>query len=246
MTLESEALLRLPMQQIPVFWDGSKFVPLTITDGKIDVNMTNEAIDARVVSIRGTATEVNEVGLTDDTKDFDADLLNDKIIVVKHDGVNYYRKITDTADSDLSFAALIPEEAEVPAVPAKATLGAAPGGIIDIECVEGGIAGNDYSVQVVAGSGESSSLDASFADDLLTITSATDSNGDPVAVMAGSIGALLTGIPAIAALFEASEQFTAGEIAVMAESVAFSGGIDTVPAVPAVVADVGDEYEIII
>lgn len=100
-------------------------------------------------------------------------------------------------------------------------------------------------MQVVDGEGESQDMTVAFADNLLLITSATNSEGVVQPIAAGGLVTLINTDEVVSELFLASQDFTAGNIAAMETAISFAGGEDVVPVVPAVVAAVGDEYEII-
>ena len=232
---DMQTLLRMPMHNIPLRWN-----PVTEA---YEPYSAQDTVETR--AIKGFVTTQAPGGLTDDTKDFEDDLLNGKIIKVRHGSKDYFREISDTAGGTLTFDPLVPEVTEVPAVESSAVIGASPDGIATIRCKTAGVAGDDYSVEVIAGTGESQSLGVSLTDDLLTITSPTGVTGDPTAILAGNLEALFAGVPAVDAVFSVDDDFEAGEIALTEEPIAFSGGSDTVAAIPAVIADEGDAYEVL-
>lgn len=226
---EDQTLLRLPDQRMTLHWNGTSFEVRTGING---------AADARVADILGVVTDVNASGLTDTTKDFEAALLVGGIIRVRHGDVDYFRAITASSGHDIALPALV---AAVPAVAAFAVLGAAPSGIATIRCKTAGVAGNAYTVRIVNGTGENQALAVALAASVLTITSATDAEGDPVAVAAGDLEALFAGVPAVDAVFSVDNDITAGTIAPTAQPVQFTSGA---AAIPAVTAAVGDEYAV--
>lgn len=232
---ERQTELRMPMHNIPLRWN-----PVTEV---YEPYSAQDAVETR--AIKGIVTTQAPGGLTDDTKDFEDDLLNGKIIKVHHSGKDYFREISDTAGGTLSFNPLVPEVPEEPAVESSAVIGASPGGIATIRCKTAGVAGDAYSVEVIAGTGESQSLDVALVEDLLTITSPTGVTGDPTAVLAGNLEALFAGVPAVDAVFSVDDEFEAGEIALTEDPIAFTGGSDAAAAIPAVIADEGDAYEVL-
>lgn len=232
---ERQTDLRMPMHNIPLRWNH-------VTQA-YEPNAAQDSVETR--AIKGFVTAQAPGGLTDDTKDFEADLLNGKIIKVRHGIKDYFREISDTAGGTITFDPLIPEVPEVPAVESFAVIGASPGGIATIRCKTAGVAGDAYSVEVIAGTGESQSLGVTLVEDLLTITSPTDGPGAPTAVLAGNLEALFAGVPAVDAVFSVDNDFEAGEIAITEEPIEFSGGADTIASIPAVIADVGDAYEVL-
>lgn len=204
------------------------------------------SIEAR--SFKGVVTDVAPEGLTDSTIDIEAALWANKTIQIVIGGKKYIRKITASEGSLITFPALIPEVPEVPEVPAvsaTAVIGEAGGGQVTVTRDTAGV--YDGSVEYVAGVGESVTLEATFADDMITVTLATDENGD-------LDNEENTGT-AVAAAIDTLEGFSAtmtgagGAVAQTAEPVPFDGGSDLVPAVPAVPAVTAPEgalYEVFI
>lgn len=209
------------------------------SDGKLK-NL--ESYDGRLPvssGIMGLVTAVAAQGLTDATKDFETDIVKDKIIRIVLDGKSYLRKITAAAGALLSFPIL---RAEIAAVAASVTVEGA--GSAKISAVDEGEAGNDLLVEIIAGTGNDQALAAAYDAEAkkLTISSATDAGGVAQAVLAQGLAALFAGVPAVAAVFAVSD-VSNGALDLTDDPLPLIGGADVIPALT---APVGTPYEVML
>lgn len=173
--------------------------------------------------LTGTSTSNGTTAtLVDSTKNIVTNALNNKTIKFTIGTTEYVRTITSSTGSTIGFVDTSP------AVAASVTVTGSTGGSMVINCKSLGASGNDYSVILVAGTGVSQSTTASFADNLLTITSPTDGSGNPTDILPGNVESIIDGTPELAALFDVGA-FEAGKaLDILAESVPFTGGSDGV------------------
>lgn len=128
-------------------------IPVTMVGGSIPDNTpvptkivsTTNPLDTLNRVISGVSTDGSPLTIVDSTKDFEADVLKDKVIRIIIGAITYYRKITASLGSTITFPAI------VAAAAASAAIGEAPGGIATIRCKAVGDEGNQYSVEAVAG-----------------------------------------------------------------------------------------------
>lgn len=197
------------------------------------LTVTGNVETGALASLKSTATGGSEIEVIDGTKDFETDLFANRIVKVTMDGIDYLRKITSCAGDTLTITPI------KLAVAASVVIGEDPGGIVTIRVKAPGTGGNTYSVQLIAGTGEGSLLNAYLDGTVLTITSPTNESEEPTAIPAGNIEGLIAGIPELDDLFSVDQDFTAGDLSLTLEPVQFAGGEDEI----AVVADA--PYEIL-
>ena len=207
------------------------------------INLNTDGLEALLAAIRdgvdnssfsllkGTATSGSDVTLVDNTKNFEPTSLNDKLIKITLGGVEYIREITGSILSAVSFNSLYP------GLPDSVTVTGSTGGSMVINCRAVGASG--YSVLLVNGVGLGQNMAISFANDLLSITSATDGAGVPVAIMPGNVEGLIESTPALAALFDVGAYQAGFPLDVFVDPVPFTGGADPIEVVS------GTPYEII-
>lgn len=186
--------------------------------GKVEQLQT----DFNLTYIAGTATEDSDTGsLIDNTKSIDATTLDGKSIRFTIDNVEYIRIITSAVGNEFSFA---PTDL---GSPSSVTVTGATGGSMTINCIASDP--NTYSVILVAGYGNGVETTVTLEDKLLTITSPTDSNGDPTDIMPGNVEGIIQNTPALAELFLVENDYVAGfPLDIIDEPVTFSGGRNAV------------------
>ena len=178
--------------------------------------------DFNLTYIAGTATEDGGVDLLiDNTKSIDATTLDGKSIRFTIDNVEYIRTITSAVGNEFSFA---PTDL---GSPSSVTVTGATGGSMTINCIASDP--NTYSVILVAGYGNGVETTVTLEDKLLTITSPTDSNGDPTDIMPGNVEGIIQNTLALAELFLVENDYVAGfPLDIIDEPVTFSGGKNAV------------------
>jgi len=170
---------------------------------------------------RGVATGGTKTTLIDTDKVFEADLFNDTIIKLgpMSDLKTYYRKVTDTANSTLTFATL-------PGTPATCAWTVVAGHVITTVCVADG--GNDYTIESALNAEASQDLAVALVGDVITVTLATGVGGlsDDAKNTATLVAAAIDG------LAEFTSSVTTGDgsgvVPETTAAVAFSGGVDEV------------------
>jgi len=199
------------------------------------INLSNTA----GALLKGTATGGTETTIVDTSKDFDTAAFATKIAKVTIGDIEYYRAISACGGDTITITTILD------AVGSIAVVGSGEGaeGQVSIHCKGDliGVAGNDYSVQIVQGT-------ATTGDDIatlntttktLTITVNLDGSSNPRTLAAGTLQTLLGNTVGIADKFEIPAGFTAGNLPIGGDAIAFTGGIDSIP-VPA-----GASYEIL-
>lgn len=183
------------------------------------LKQTQTGVNQFPIIVSGTTTnDGTDTGLIDSNKNFEADSLNYKIIKLTVNGTEYIRSITGSIANTIAFATLGGGASD------SVILSGDPDGYIVISCKALGISG--YSAIIVAGTGIEQPTKVTFANDLLTIESPTDVNGDPSGVYPGTIESLINNTPELAALFEVSDYAMGEPLDIMAEPIAFSMGSD--------------------
>lgn len=164
--------------------------------------------------------------IVDNTKDFTTSMFDGKTVKVVMDGMEYYRPIIGTSGRVITIDPIM--------LATKATVslsGSGEGnftGSCVVSTINDGASGNDYSIQLVAGVGESLMTTISFENNVITITSGTNELGEPQYIYAGDIQSLINNTPEINELFESTAQIIAGAIEFTDEPIPFSGGSDDV------------------
>ena len=177
----------------------------------------------------GTSTEDGTTGtLIDSTKNFELDSLNTKTIKFSVDNTEYIRNITSSVGDTIGFADTQPSS------PASVTVTGSTGGSMVINCKTAGVNGNDYSVILVAGTGISQQGTVSFANNLLTITSPTDVDGNPDQILPGNVEGIIQTDPELSAIFIVGTYEAGKPLDILSEAVPFTGGSNGVPVVSGV------------
>ena len=191
-------------------WDGTAWIPDTSKIKQLQVGVS---------ALGGVATSGTATTLVDSTKDFEADLLNNGIVKITVGGVDYIRKVTDTAGSTLTFVAL---DAGV-----AASAHIVSGEDFDITVVNDpvGILGNAYEITIVEAPGTDDNLSAAFADGLLTIY--LGKVGGVLDDTKNAVAAVTTKIDELSGL--GATATGSGVVGVTAENIEFSGGVDQTP-----------------
>jgi len=184
---------------------------------------------AGVATIDGTASII-----VDNTKDFEPEVVTNKLAKVTIEGVTYIREVHSCSGRLISISPIRE------AVAASVILSGV--GSATIRCKSVGDEANLYKVVVENGTEASSSLSVSFDSETstITITSATDGEGVPSDILAGNIETLFASVPAVDELFSVDDEFTAGALSlVAAPGTSFTGGVDEI------VVPEGTPYEIL-
>jgi hypothetical protein len=192
---------------------GDYVLNVSLDNSVINVSLDN---DTPFYILRGVATGGTETTLVDSAKDFGIDMFQNKILKIYMGDYYAYRLISGCIADTLTFATL------GDATSAHAIVGDESGGQVTIRCIENGAV--PYSVEVIAGTGESSEESISFANNILTITTSTDAMGVPMDIMAGNIHSMVTNTVGINEIFTADIDFVAGSVSLTIEPIAFSGG----------------------
>ncbi|MCK9330250.1 MAG: hypothetical protein M0Q94_10290 [Candidatus Cloacimonetes bacterium] len=173
--------------------------------------------------LRGTSTSDGTVTtLVDSTKNFELNSLNNRTIKFAVSNTEYIRNITSSVGDTIGFADTQPSS------PASVTVTGSTGGSMVINCKTAGVSGNDYSVILVAGTGISQQGTVSFANNLLTITSPTDVDGNPDQILPGNIETIINNTPELSAIFVVGTYEAGKPLDILSESVPFTGGSDGV------------------
>jgi hypothetical protein len=206
---------------------------------QVDNTNVNTHNPVPVTTLKGIVTEGLDGLLIDSTKDFEADVLNGKTIVLTVDGIDYYRTVLGCVGDSILFTPILEP------LSASATVGDGleTNGQISISCIGDlkGAIGNQYSVQVVQGTG-TTGMDYAELDEenkLLLITVDLTALSQPRTLAAGSLQTLINGTEGIRDKFMVALEFMPGNIPMMAEAVLFTDGEDGIS------VSAGDTYKII-
>jgi len=173
--------------------------------------------------LHGTSTSDGTVAtLIDSTKNLEVDSLNNRTIKFTVDNTEYIRTITSSTGDTIGFADTQPSS------PASVTVTGSTGGSMVINCKTAGVSGNDYSVILVAGTGISQQGTVSFANNLLTITSPTNADGNPDQILPGNIEGIIQVDPELSEIFVVGTYEAGKPLDILSESVPFTGGSDGV------------------
>jgi hypothetical protein len=176
------------------------------------------------LSVSGVVTFGGTNYLTDNSANFDQDLLVGKLLTVEVDGIIYRREIISCEGRSLGFNDLVAP------VDASVTLGSGEGaeGQITISCKAdlGGAIGNDYSIQILQGTGTSGDNLISLDEEtkVLTITVDLNALGETRVIGAGDLQSLINNTNGISDKFLASDTLTAGNLPIGGDPVPFLGG----------------------
>jgi len=167
---------------------------------------------------RGRATGGTKTTLVDARKNFEADLFNGTIIKMNIGGIDYFRTITDTANSTLTFGAL-------PGAKGSGIWTVSDGVTITVTTVAD--TATDYTLEAKLATGNNKPLAVALDGTVIRVTLATDANGS-------SDDAKNT-VTLVTAAIDALPEFTAvasgdGSTVCTPTSapVSFSGGVDEV------------------
>lgn len=201
---------------------------------KVDAKLSESSVPLETIMMKGTATGgTTSTIVVENNRNIEANILANKLVVLTIDTVEYFRKIVSNAADTITIGPILE------AIAASATVTGGDGGSVTISLKEAGEDGNSVSVELVAGTGVSTPMTAAFANNILTISSATDGTGQPVEILAGNIDGLIGGIPELAALFDVDDNFSPGSLDLTAQPIPFTGGQDGIPVVA------GTPYKII-
>ncbi|HBC94375.1 MAG TPA: hypothetical protein DCZ10_16115 [Pelotomaculum sp.] len=181
--------------------------------------VTNKNAGVETSFLNGVATGGSKTSIVDSGKNFEADILVGGIAEMIIDGVTYYRSISANMGNAITISAL-------PGASASVVVGDHAGAEVTITFDEEGAAANEYMLEIVNGEGENVPLSADFTDGILTVTLATDETGAPD--NAENTATAVAGVIDILDGFSAVMTGSGGVMAVTAEPVPFTGGIDTV------------------
>jgi len=200
-----------------------------------NVNLANTA----AALLKGTATGGTETTIVDTSKDFDTAAFATKIAKVTIGNIEYYRAISACAGDTITITTIQDAAGAIAVVGS----GLEAEGRVSVHCKGDliGVAGNDYSIQIVQGTATTgddiATLDAE--NKLLLITVNLNALEEPRLLAAGSLQTLLANTVGIADKFEIPDGFVAGNLPIGGDAIPFVGGIDEI-AVP-----VGAPYEIL-
>lgn len=173
--------------------------------------------------LRGTSTSDGTIAtLIDSTKNFELDSLNNRTIKFAVNNTEYIRNITSSVGDTIGFVDT------QPASSASVTVTGSTGGSMVINCKTAGVSGNDYSVILVAGTGISQQGTVSFANNLLTITSPTNADGNPDQILPGNVEGIIQTDPELSEIFVVGTYEAGKPLDIFSESVPFTGGSDGV------------------
>jgi hypothetical protein len=221
--VESGTSLISNVSNLTINSDGS--INTRVYDGMNTLRVFSDgSININNIFLSGITTEDGtDIGLIDSNKNFEADSLNAKTIKFTMDDIEYVRVITGSVGNTIGFPTL--GEGTV----ASVTVTGSTGGSMVINCVETGVLGNDYSVILVAGEGISQpDTLVTFTDNLLTIPSPTDGDGNPTPIMPGNVEGIIDNTPELATLFDIGAYEAGQALDILSEAVPFEGGVDGV------------------
>ena len=215
-------------------WIGVRCRVSTIQGGAVKI--TGRVVDVGVSLINATSptpiqtallhgTSTNNgttATLVDSTKNLELNSLNNRTIKFSVNNTEYIRNITSSVGNTIGFVDT------QPASPASVTVTGSTGGSMVINCKTAGVSGNDYSVILVAGTGISQQGTVSFANNLLTITSPTNADGNPDQILPGNVETIINNTPELSAIFVVGTYEAGKPLDILSESVPFTGGSDGV------------------
>ena len=178
------------------------------------MNQLGDIFNKSRSSIDGTKTT-----LIDDSKSFPADLLNGAMLKMKIGGIDYYRIITATTTSTLTFATL-------PGTAASSVWTVTVGVTITVTCATENAAHNSYTIAAALGAGNNIPLSVALVGNVLTVTLATGATGlsddakNTVTLVTAAIDAL--------ADFAAVAAGTGSTVVTATTAPTFTGGITAV------------------
>ncbi len=173
--------------------------------------------------LSGTSTSNGTTAtLVDSTKNLELNSLNNRTIKFAVNNTEYIRNITSSVGDTIGFVDT------QPASSASVTVTGSTGGSMVINCKTAGASGNDYSVILVAGTGISQQGTVSFDNNLLTITSPTNADGNPDQILPGNVETIINNTPELSALFVVGTYEAGKPLDILSESVPFTGGSDGV------------------
>lgn len=173
--------------------------------------------------LHGTSTNNGTTAtLVDSTKNLELNSLNNRTIKFSVNNTEYIRNITSSVGDTIGFVDTQPSS------PASVTVTSSTGGSMVINCKTLGVSGNDYSVILVAGTGISQQGTVSFANNLLTITSPTDVDGNPDQILPGNVEGIIQTDPELSEIFIVGTYEAGKPLDILSESVPFTGGSDGV------------------
>jgi len=218
------------------FKDYSKQLYQWLTGARTpSVNLANTA----AALLKGVSTGGSVSTIVDNTKDFDAVAFANKMAKVTIGNIEYYRAISACAGDTITITTIQDAAGAIAVVGS----GLEAEGRVSVHCKGDliGVAGNDYSIQIVQGTATTgddiATLDAE--NKLLLITVNLNALEEPRLLAAGSLQTLLANTVGIADKFEIPDGFVAGNLPIGGDAIPFVGGIDEI-AVP-----VGAPYEIL-
>jgi len=203
-----------------------KLIPNNDTDGTCSLAVADQSNIFTGTAAGGTTTTLLDVD-----KNFEADSVKGRMIRFVLNSIEFVRKITACTGSQVTFGATIPD------IGASLALGSGLDGEgkVEIHCKGDliGKVGDDYSAEVVQGSGTSGQNFVSLDDQtkILTITVDLTGLGDPRIIGAGDIQTLIQTTADISDLFDVPDGFTAGNIPMTTGPIPFTGGQDGMPVV---------------
>jgi hypothetical protein len=216
--------------------DGSQKTKVVDADGNVLSFVNGLAVtmnaypDALAVPfITGKATGGSIATIEDNTKNFvPLDLVGKKVKFTTG-GIEYIRSIIFNGENEIGFSPNLGGEHDT------AIVGEQNAGQVTVTTAAKGDSG--YTLELVAGVGESVPLSAALAGGVLTVTLATDGAGDLITSMGNYASDIAFAINALPE-FTASMTGSGGVMSPTTEPIEFTGGIDPVE----LVAD--DPYQV--
>jgi len=167
----------------------------------------------------GIATGGTKTTLIDTSKVYEADVLNGTIVRIHAGGIDYYRTISDTAGSTITFATL-------PGTPAANVWTVSSGVTITTTAAADGTAGNAYTLVAALNAEASQNLAVALVGKVITVTLATGANSlsDDVKNTVTLVTAAIEALADLTAVAGGSGATVVGETTALT----FTGGIDAV------------------
>jgi len=182
------------------------------------LNITSGITPVIIISEIGVATGGSNNTIIDTTKNYETNILANKIINVEVDDITYTRTILSNTVNTITINVL-------PGASAIAKIGTAETSEVTITVTAKGVAGNEYTVEVVEAPGTDDNLSASLTEDMLTVylgkTAGSLDN-------AKNTGTLVAGVITQLAEFTAELTGSGGVVDATLAPIEFTGGVDVI------------------
>lgn len=187
--------------------------------------------------ISGIVESATNITIVDNTKDFEENILSNKIIRIVRGTNDYYRSIISNMESEITFTPI------KISVAASVTIGAGEGDegqlVLTMKGELIGDIGNSYSFQIVNGEAENGEITIELVEvnNLIKVTVNKTSGGEQMTLAAGSLETLIVGSD-LSDLIETSG-LKAGNLPAMSNPSPFTNGEDEINPIA------GDKYIIV-